>query len=121
MTDFPAEREKMNAALSSVAAGITLTVFKILVALLTGSLSILAESAHSGLDLVSAIATLFAVRYAVRPADENHHYGHGKIENLSALFETSLLILTCAWIIYEGIQRLFLNRLRLIFRFGLSW
>jgi len=102
-----AEREKTSAALSSVLAAIGLTTFKIIVGLLTNSLGILAEAAHSALDLVAAVVTLIAVKLSGRPADQEHNYGHGKIENLSALFETLLLLVTCVWIIYESIQRLF--------------
>jgi cation diffusion facilitator family transporter len=102
-----AEKEKTSAALSSVIAAIGLTTLKLLVGILTGSLGILAEAAHSGLDLVAALITFLAVRISGRPADNEHPYGHGKIENLSALFETLLLLATCAWIIYEAIQRLF--------------
>lgn len=102
-----AEREKTAAALSSVFAAIALTTFKIIVGLLTNSLGILAEAAHSALDLVAAVVTLIAVRLSGKPADQEHNYGHGKIENLSALFETLLLLATCVWIIYKSIQRLF--------------
>jgi cation diffusion facilitator family transporter len=102
-----ADREKKMVALSSVVAAIFLTSVKIVVALLTGSLGILSEAAHSGLDLVAAGVTFFAVRLSGQPPDPEHTYGHGKIENLSALFETFLLLLTCVWIIYEAIQRLF--------------
>ena len=102
-----ADREKQLVALSSVVAAIFLTLFKLVVGLLTGSLGILSEAAHSGLDLVAAAVTLFAVRVSGRPADREHTYGHGKVENLSALFETLLLLVTCVWIIYEAVQRLF--------------
>src|SRR5512140_274099 len=102
-----ADREKRLVALTSVVAAIFLTSMKIVVGLMTGSLGILSEAAHSGLDLVAAVVTLFAVRFSGRPADEQHPFGHGKIENLSALFETLLLLLTCVWIIYEAINRLF--------------
>ena len=93
-----ADREKKMVALSSVVAAIFLTSVKIVVALLTGSLGILSEAAHSGLDLVAAGVTFFAVRLSGQPPDPEHTYGHGKIENLSALFETFLLLLTCVWI-----------------------
>jgi len=76
------------------------------VGLLTGSLGILAEALHSGLDLVAALVTFFAVRLADRPPDDTHTFGYGKVENLSALIETILLLITCVWIIYEAIQRL---------------
>jgi cation diffusion facilitator family transporter len=102
-----AEKEKRNAALGSVLAAVLLTGLKLVVGLLTGSLGILAEAAHSGLDLVAATVTFFAVRISGKPPDERHLYGHGKVENLSALVETLLLLLTCVWIIYEAIQRLF--------------
>ncbi len=95
------EREKRNAAVTSVIAAVGLTAIKIIVGVFTGSLGILAEAAHSGLDLVAAIMTLLAIRIWDRPADPEHHYGHGKVENLSALFETLLLLGTCVWIIYE--------------------
>src|SRR6478736_1792206 len=98
-------REKKLAALSSVIAAIGLTSLKIVVALLTGSLGIMAEAAHSGLDLIAALLTFFAVRVADRPADATHNYGHSKIENLSAFIEAALLLLTALWIIYEAINR----------------
>jgi len=100
-------REKRFVAASSVAAAVFLTASKLVIGLMTGSLGILAEAAHSALDLVAAVITLFAVRVSDRPADKTHLYGHGKIENLSALAETLLLLATCAWIFYEGTRRLF--------------
>jgi cation diffusion facilitator family transporter len=105
--DANAEKEKRDAALSSVVAAVFLTALKLVVGLMTGSLGILAEAAHSGLDLVAALVTFFAVRIADRPPDEEYRYGYGKVENLSALIETLLLLITCVWIIYEAIQRLF--------------
>ena len=102
-------QEKRSAALSSVIAAVGLTGFKIIVGLTTGSLGILAEAAHSGLDLMAAMMTFLAVRISGKPADRNHLYGHGKAENLSALFETLLLLVTCFWIIYEATHRLFFH------------
>jgi cation diffusion facilitator family transporter len=101
-----AQREKKMVALSSVGAAIGLTSLKIIVASLTGSLGILAEAVHSGLDLVAALMTYFAVRVADRPADATHHYGHGKVENLSAFLEACLLLITALWIIYEALHRI---------------
>jgi cation diffusion facilitator family transporter len=101
-----AEQEKHSAALSSVVAAVFLTSFKIVVGLMTGSLGILSEAAHSGLDLVAALITFLAVRIGGKPADEHHTYAHGKVENFSALAETLLLLGTSGWIIYEAIQRL---------------
>jgi len=106
LIDPHADKEKRQAAGSSVVAAVALTGTKIVVGLTTGSLGILAEAAHSGLDLVAAVMTLFAVRVSGRPADSDHPYGHGKVENLSALFETLLLLATCVWIIYSAVQRL---------------
>ncbi len=99
-------REKRIVAASSVAAAIFLTGVKVVAGLFTGSLGILAEAAHSALDLIAALITMVAVRVSDRPADETHLYGHGKVENLSALAETALLLLTCSWIIYEALHRL---------------
>ncbi len=107
MTLENAQKEKRSAALSSVAAAVGLTTFKLIVGLLTNSLGILAEAAHSGLDLVAAAMTYFAVRYSGKPADQDHPFGHGKMENLSALFETVLLLATSGWIINEAVHRLF--------------
>jgi cation diffusion facilitator family transporter len=100
-------REKRAAAGNSVLAALALTGMKLVVGLLSGSLGLLAEAAHSGLDLVAAIITFVAVSVSDRPADEAHPYGHGKVENFSALIETVLLFLTCAWIIYEAVHRIF--------------
>jgi cation diffusion facilitator family transporter len=101
-----ARNEKNRVALTSVIAAIFLTSFKLVVGIITGSLGIISEALHSGLDLVAAAITWIAVRISDKPADIDHHYGHGKIENLSALIETLLLVITCAWIIYEAIKRL---------------
>lgn len=99
-------KEKKKVAGISVFAAIFLTTFKLIIGLLTGSLGILSEALHSGLDLVAAVITYFSVRISDKPADKNHHFGHGKIENLSALVETILLVITCIWIVYEAINRL---------------
>jgi cation diffusion facilitator family transporter len=108
MTNFSKEgaHEKRWAAMSSVIAAVGLTGFKIIIGLTTGSLGILAEAAHSGLDLMAAVMTFLAIRISGKPADSTHLYGHGKAENLSALFETLLLLVTCFWIIYEATHRL---------------
>ncbi len=106
MTHNQAQKEKTTVALSSVIAAIGLTTFKIIVGVATNSLGILAEAAHSGLDLMAAAMTFFAVRVADKPADKGHPFGHGKVENVSALFESLLLLATSGWIIYEAIHRL---------------
>lgn len=100
-------REKIRIARASVAAAVLLTGMKLAVGLWTGSLGLLSEAAHSGLDLVAAAVTWFSVSLSDRPADADHPYGHSKIDNLAALVETLLLLLTCIWISYEAVQRLF--------------
>lgn len=101
------KNEKVEVAKSSVAASLFLTVSKTVVGLTTGSLGILSEAAHSALDLFAALITYFAVKVSDKPADEEHHYGHAKIENFSAFVESLLLLLTCGWIIKEALDRLF--------------
>ncbi|MGC9969340.1 MAG: cation diffusion facilitator family transporter [Bryobacteraceae bacterium] len=113
MSATDADREKRRAAGSSVFAAVGLTGFKIVVGLTTGSLGILAEAAHSGLDLVAALMTWMAVRISGKPADRDHRYGHGKVENLSALAETVLLLITCAWIIFGAVNRLIEHKIEI--------
>ncbi len=105
--------EKRGVALNSVFAAIGITGFKLVVGLTTGSLGILSEAAHSGLDLIAAAITFFSVRVSDKPADAEHQYGHGKIENFSAFLETGLLLLTCVWIVYEAIKRLFFKHVEI--------
>lgn len=102
-------REKLAVALSSLAAAALLTCLKTAVGLLTGSLGILSEAAHSALDLVAAGVTTISVRQAGKPADVSHPFGHGKFEQLSAFIETGLLLVTCAWIVMEAVRRLFFS------------
>src|SRR5258705_5918500 len=97
---------KQQVALSSIAASAGLTVAKGVVGFATGSLAILSEAAHSLLDLVATIMTYFAVRVSGKPADEEHHYGHGKVESVSALAETALLFLLSGVVIWEALARL---------------
>jgi len=99
-------KEKKRVAISSICAAVFLTGSKLVIGLITGSLGIISEALHSGLDLLAATITYFSVRVSDKPADKEHHYGHGKIENLSALIQTILLIVTCAWVIYEAVSRL---------------
>lgn len=105
--------EKRSVAGNSVLAAIAITALKIVVGVTTGSLGILSEAAHSGLDLVAATVTYFSVRVSDKPADADHQYGHGKVENFSAFIETGLLLLTCVWIIYEAFRRLFLHHVEI--------
>lgn len=100
------DTKKSLAALSSVIWSALLTAMKFVVGVLTGSLGIMSEALHSGLDLLAAGGTLYAVKVAARPADDEHPYGHGKAENLMALAETVLLLITAGWVIYEAVKRL---------------
>ena len=102
--------EKRAVAGNSVAAALVITIGKIAVGVTTGSLGILSEAAHSALDLIAALLTYLSVGVSDKPADAEHQYGHGKVENFSAFVETGLLLLTCAWVIYEAIVRLFFRK-----------
>src|ERR1700746_54552 len=105
--------EKRSVAGNSVLAAIVITGLKIVVGITTGSLGILSEAAHSGLDLIAAVITFFSVRVSDKPADADHQYGHGKVENFSAFIETGLLLLTCFWIVYQAIRRLFYHHVEI--------
>ncbi len=102
--------EKRAVAGNSVLAAVLITVGKLVVGVTTGSLGILSEAAHSALDLIAALLTYLSVGVSDKPADADHQYGHGKVENFSAFVETALLLLTCIWVIYEAIVRLFFRR-----------
>jgi cation diffusion facilitator family transporter len=105
--------EKRAAAGGSVLAAVVITTLKVVVGFSTGSLGILSEAAHSGLDLIASLLTFFSVGVSDKPADADHQYGHGKVENFSAFVETALLLLTCAWIVYEATLRLFFRRIEI--------
>src|SRR5256885_408159 len=100
-------REKKRAALLSVGSALLLVSLKTFLVVRTGSLGVLSEALHSGLDLLAAIITFLSVRMSDQPADEKHPYGHGKFENFSAFVETGLLALTALYIVYEAFDRLF--------------
>ncbi|HOJ22036.1 MAG TPA: cation diffusion facilitator family transporter, partial [Armatimonadota bacterium] len=97
---------KSAAARLSVLSNTALVTMKVIVGMLTGSVSILAEALHSGLDLVAAGIAWVAVRAADAPPDEEHPYGHGKVENLSGTVEAALILFTAGWIAWEALQRL---------------
>jgi len=97
---------KQTVALTSIAASAALTIAKAVVGFATGSLAILSEAAHSLIDLAATVMTYFAVRIADMPADAEHHYGHGKVESLSALAETALLFVLSGVVIWEAGLRL---------------
>ena len=97
---------KRRVALHSMVAAAAMTVLKLAAGLLSGSLGVLSDAAHSALDLVAVTLTFFSVQVSDKPADEDHTYGHGKIENLSAFLEAGLMAVSCAWIIWEAMERM---------------
>ncbi|MDE3148599.1 MAG: cation diffusion facilitator family transporter, partial [Acidobacteriota bacterium] len=105
--------EKRRVALNSMLAAAVMTLLKLATGILSGSLGVLSDAAHSGLDLVGATMTFLSVRVSDRPADEDHTYGHGKIENLSAVGEVILMAASSAWIIWEALQRIFVRAVEL--------
>jgi cation diffusion facilitator family transporter len=96
-----------------VYVAVIITVLKLLVGYRTGSLGILSEAAHSGLDFIAAFITLLSVRVSDKPADADHQYGHGKVENFSAFIETGLLLVTCVWIVWEAVRRLMFHEVHI--------
>ena len=98
--------EKRRVALHSMLAAAAMTLLKLAAGLFSGSLGVLSDAAHSALDLAGAALTFFSVRVSDKPADENHTYGHGKIENVSSLAEAGLMVVSCAWIIFEAVSRI---------------
>ena len=100
------QETKERVALTSIIASGGLTVAKAIVGVLSGSLALLSEAAHSGLDFVATVMTWYAVRISGKPADEEHHYGHGKVESVTALIATGLLFVLSAVVIWEATTRL---------------
>ena len=109
---------KRTAALTSFLAASGITLLKLITGLLTGSLGMLSEAAHSAIDLIASLLTFTSVRFSDRPADAEHAFGHGKVENLSAAVETALMVASCVWIAIEAIERI-LHPARLELRFSI--
>ncbi|MFB3854158.1 MAG: cation diffusion facilitator family transporter [Vicinamibacterales bacterium] len=99
-------QRKARAAWISVVSNSILVVSKLAAGLLIGSVSVVSEAIHSGVDLLAAGIALFAVKSAGKPADKEHPYGHGKVENLSGAIEAALILVAAAWIVYEAVQKL---------------
>jgi cation diffusion facilitator family transporter len=98
--------EKRRVALHSMLAAAAMTLLKLAAGLLSGSLGVLSDAAHSGLDMVGSTLTFFSVQVSDRPADEDHTYGHGKFENFSSFGEVLLMAVSSGWIIWEAFQRI---------------
>lgn len=97
---------KTRAASISVASNSSLVVLKLIVGTVVGSVSIISEAIHSGVDLIAAIIALFAVRTSGKPADREHNFGHGKVENIAGTVEAILIFVAAIWIIYEAVHKL---------------
>jgi cation diffusion facilitator family transporter len=100
------QRKKSRVATLSVASNSVLVIFKLIVGVLIGSVSVLSEAIHSGMDLVAALISFFAVRIAGKAADEEHPFGHTKVENISAAIEALLIFAAAIWIIIEAVRKL---------------
>lgn len=98
-------REKQSTARLSVISNSFLVIFKLAIGIYTGAVSIISEAAHSGVDLIAALVAFYAVRQSGKPPDDNHAYGHGKIENLSGAVEAVLIVLAAVWILYEAFDK----------------
>jgi cation diffusion facilitator family transporter len=113
LTIAEASAQKKRVALRSMLAAAVMTLLKLAAGIVSGSLGVLSDAAHSGLDLVGAALTYFSVQVSDKPADEDHTYGHGKIENLSAFGEALLMAVSAVWIIWEAMQRIFTHTVEL--------
>ncbi|HET7147398.1 MAG TPA: cation diffusion facilitator family transporter [Candidatus Nitrosopolaris sp.] len=101
-----AHKEKLKVAITSIAASAGLAIFKIIIGFSTNSLGILSEAFHSGLDVLAALMTLYAIRMVMRPPDLKYTYGYAKVESVSSLSEIILLFAVAGWIFYEGVERM---------------
>jgi cation diffusion facilitator family transporter len=100
------KNKKSRVAILSIVSNSVLVVIKLVIGLIIGSVSVISEAIHSGVDLVAALIAFFAVRTANKPADEDHSFGHGKYENLSAAIEGFLIFIAAGWIIIEAVRKL---------------
>lgn len=103
---FYSER-RVRAAFLSILSNIMLIIFKIIAGVLSGSVSVISEAIHSGMDLAASLVAFFSVRYSTKPADRSHPYGHGKIENISGMIESFLIFLAAGMIIFESFRKIF--------------
>ena len=99
-----AQNRKERVALLSVLSNTTLVVMKLIVGVLIGSVAVISEAIHSGVDLVAAVIALFSVKTSSLPADGKHPFGHGKIENISGTVEALLIFIAAGWIIWESVR-----------------
>jgi cation diffusion facilitator family transporter len=97
---------KRRAAALSIASNSALILLKLVAGAVTGSVAIVTEAVHSGIDLIASVVAYFSVRKAGEPADESHRYGHEKIENLAAAIEGMLILVGSGIIVFESVRRL---------------
>lgn len=100
------DKSKRNVAILSVFSNTSLVFLKIVIGTMIGSVSVISEAVHSGVDLIAAAIAFFAVRTSAKPADAEHPFGHGKVENISGTIEALLILLAAGWIILEAIEKL---------------
>ena len=91
------QQRKTTVAMLSVVSNATLVVFKLAAGFAIGSVSVISEAIHSGVDLLAALIAWFAVKSSSKPADDCHPFGHGKVENLSGTIEALLIFLAAGW------------------------
>lgn len=99
-------KRKEKVALLSVSSNTTLIILKVIAGILSGSVSIVSEAIHSGMDLLASIIAFFSVKLSNNPADKEHPYGHGKIENVSGVIEGILILIAAFLIIAEAIKKI---------------
>jgi cation diffusion facilitator family transporter len=102
-----ASDRRVKVAFLSIISNTTLIIFKIVAGILSGSVSIISEAIHSGMDLAASFVAFLSVKHSAKPADEKHPYGHGKIENISGMFEGLLIFVAAGMIIFEAIKKIF--------------
>ncbi len=110
MEDVDIQRQKTGVAKLSIISNTVLVVFKAVVGILTGSVSVLSEAIHSTMDLIAAVIAFFAVKISGKQADEEHQFGHAKVEDISAVAEALLIFIAAGWIIYEAVHKLIAPR-----------
>ncbi len=98
--------EKISVARLSILSNTSLIIMKVIIGILIGAVSIISEAIHSGVDLIASVIAYISVTKSGKPADRDHPFGHGKIENISGAVEALLIFLAAGWIIYEAIKRL---------------
>jgi cation diffusion facilitator family transporter len=106
LSEEASARLKRRSSLLSTLSNASLVALKLAVGLAIGSVSVLAEAAHSGLDLAASLICLFSVRRSLQPADQSHRYGHGKFESVGGLTEALLIFGVSVWIIVEAVHAL---------------